>query len=92
MWATHGLPGRASGPKQHPLYETVLSRYFTPAHKRGMIIRDGPHCVGPGCPNPAAWCDAHHVEYHSRGGPTNLTGDDTAWRPAGQPRPHANAA
>jgi hypothetical protein len=115
------------GKNNTPLYETILSRYFTAAHKRGMIIRDGPHCVGPGCHNPAAWCDAHHVEFHSRGGPTNLNngaplcpschtalhngafeltmindtpyirlnidaGDESAWKPAGQPRPRAQAA
>ena len=115
------------GKNNTPLYETVLSRYFTAAHKRGMIIRDGPECVGPGCHTPATWCDAHHVEYHSRGGPTNIdngvllcaschaalhngafelkmingiphirlnvdAGDDTAWKPAGRPRPRAQAA
>ena len=28
-------------------------------------------CVIPGCPVPPQWCEIHHVEEHSRGGPTH---------------------
>jgi hypothetical protein len=54
------------------LGESVLDRYFTATQRRGMLARDGDRCNGPGCHSPAAWCDAHHVEHHSQGGPTSL--------------------
>jgi len=53
-----------------PLFEAVKSRYFTSAQRRGMMIRDGDRCCGPGCDSPASWCDGHHVRFWSTGGPT----------------------
>ena len=36
-----------------------------------LMVRDR-HCRYPGCDRPAHWCDAHHVQWWSKGGPTNL--------------------
>jgi hypothetical protein len=52
------------------LFEAAMGRFFTPAQRRGMMVRDGDRCCGPGCSNPASWCDAHHVVSWSRSGPT----------------------
>jgi hypothetical protein len=41
------------------------------AMRRALAARDG-GCAFPGCSAPAAWCDAHHVVFWSRGGKTVL--------------------
>jgi hypothetical protein len=41
------------------------------ALRRALEIRDR-HCVWPGCDRPVEWCDAHHIVWWERGGPTNL--------------------
>ncbi len=46
-------------------------RLATPAQKTALIARDG-GCVIPGCTVPGDACDAHHVIWWSRGGPTDL--------------------
>jgi uncharacterized protein DUF222 len=51
------------------LGETV--RTVTPHQRRALIARDRT-CVIPGCTTPAAWCDAHHVTWWSKGGLTEL--------------------
>ena len=38
---------------------------------RALVVRDR-HCQHPTCDRPPAFCEAHHVWYWSRGGPTNL--------------------
>jgi hypothetical protein len=38
---------------------------------RALVARDK-HCTEPGCTVPPGYCDAHHIWYWSRGGPTNL--------------------
>jgi 5-methylcytosine-specific restriction endonuclease McrA len=38
---------------------------------RALVARDR-HCQGPDCDRPPAFCEAHHVWYWTRGGPTNL--------------------
>ncbi|WP_333782826.1 HNH endonuclease signature motif containing protein [Arthrobacter sp. H14] len=35
-----------------------------------MIARDG-GCAFPGCYMPAAWCEAHHIDYWSKNGATS---------------------
>ena len=45
-------------------------RLFTAHQRRAIAARDG-GCVIPGCTIPAAWCEIHHVEEHSRGGATH---------------------
>ncbi len=37
-----------------------------------LVVRDG-HCRHPGCDRPPAWCEAHHVQHFSKGGPTCLS-------------------
>lgn len=44
-----------------PLYEGRLKRYFTPAQRRALAVRDG-GCVWPQCTAPPGWCHAHHIE------------------------------
>jgi hypothetical protein len=45
-------------------------RVFNKHQRRAIALRDG-GCVIPGCGVPPAWCEIHHVEEHSRGGPTH---------------------
>ena len=45
-------------------------RLFSAHQRRAIGVRDG-GCVIPGCSIPAAWCEVHHVNEHSRGGPTH---------------------
>ncbi len=45
-------------------------RLFNAHQRRAITARDG-GCVIPGCSIPAAWCEIHHVEEHSHGGPTH---------------------
>ncbi|UKA58547.1 HNH endonuclease signature motif containing protein [Arthrobacter sp. FW306-2-2C-D06B] len=46
------------------------SRIFPPHIRKAITARDK-GCAFPGCTMPAPWCEAHHVEYWSRGGPTS---------------------
>lgn len=48
----------------------TFDRVFGPHQRKAIVLRDG-GCVIPGCHVPAAWCEIHHVEEHSRGGPTH---------------------
>ena len=38
---------------------------------KALVARDR-HCTAPGCDRPPGFCEAHHIWYWSRGGPTNL--------------------
>jgi hypothetical protein len=46
-------------------------RTVSPALWAALVVRDG-HCRHPGCDRPPTWCEAHHVQYASRAGPTRL--------------------
>lgn len=46
-------------------------RLFTPGQRRAVWLRDG-GCTYPGCTMPPQWCDAHHVDWWSRGGGTDI--------------------
>lgn len=48
----------------------TLDRVFNHHQRRGITLRDG-GCVIPGCHVPPQWCEIHHVQEHSRGGPTH---------------------
>jgi Domain of unknown function (DUF222) len=50
---------------------TDARRLFTESQRLVMIARDG-GCTFPGCDAPPAWCQAHHVDDHARGGPTTV--------------------
>ncbi len=45
------------------------SRVFPPHIRRALTARDG-GCAFPQCTIPAPWCEAHHIDYWSRGGST----------------------
>jgi len=45
-------------------------RLFTSHQRRAIAARDG-GCIIPGCSIPAAWCEIHHVDEHSKGGATH---------------------
>jgi hypothetical protein len=53
------------------LWEGYRERYFTPAQRRALAVRDG-GCVGPGCLAPPSWCHAHHVIEWEHGGRTDV--------------------
>ena len=48
----------------------TLDRVFNHHQRRAITLRDG-GCIIPGCHVPPQWCEIHHVEEHSRGGPTH---------------------
>lgn len=53
------------------LYKGVSERFFTPAQRRALAVRDG-GCIWDGCTAPPGWCHAHHVFEAERGGPTDI--------------------
>lgn len=59
------------GSNSEPLDVGRATRTIPPAIRRALIIRDN-GCVHPGCTQPPAWCDAHHVRHWTDGGPTAL--------------------
>lgn len=60
------------GATGEPLDVGRATRTIPPAIRRALVLRDK-GCIHPGCPRPAAWCDAHHVRHWSAGGPTALS-------------------
>lgn len=46
-------------------------RFFTPAQKQALVVRDG-GCVFPGCDQPARRCAAHHRVPWDNGGSTDI--------------------
>ena len=46
-------------------------RLATGALRRALVARDR-GCTFPGCDRPPRWCDGHHLQPWSQGGPTNL--------------------
>ena len=60
------------GEAGEPLWLGKATRLFTPAQRKALIARYS-GCAWPGCTAPAAWCDAHHVEWWQRDdGPTDV--------------------
>ncbi|QOK22751.1 DUF222 domain-containing protein [Janibacter indicus] len=59
------------GSDSEPLELGRATRFFTPGQKRLLWLRDG-GCTFPGCTMPAHWTDAHHVQYWSLGGRTDI--------------------
>lgn len=47
------------------------TRLFTTAQRTALTARDQ-GCTFPNCTMPAPWCEAHHVDYWSRGGATSV--------------------
>jgi hypothetical protein len=52
-----------------PLDVGRANRLWPAAIRRALEARDQ-GCVFPGCDRPATWCDAHHILWWIRGGPT----------------------
>ncbi|MEV4689238.1 HNH endonuclease signature motif containing protein [Microbacterium sp. LWH3-1.2] len=48
----------------------ILDRVFNHHQRKAITLRDG-ECIIPGCHVRPEWCEIHHVEEHSRGGPTH---------------------
>lgn len=49
-----------------------MARRLYDKHQRLILaIRDG-GCVFPGCDRPPAWCEAHHINFWSEDGPTDI--------------------
>ncbi len=60
------------GGKSEVLDLARLSRFFKPAQRKAMILRDR-ECRAEGCTIPAAWCEAHHWgRPWAQGGRTDL--------------------
>ena len=47
------------------------ARLVNRAQRRALHVRDR-HCAFPGCHRPAAWTDAHHVQWWRHQGPTDM--------------------
>ena len=56
----------------HPIACRRDERHATPAQRRALAVRDN-GCVFPGCDRPPNHCDAHHIDHHAHGGPTDTT-------------------
>ena len=54
-----------------PLCLGTRSRLFTPAQRIALAERDG-GCAWPGCTQTLAWADAHHLQWWSHGGQTDI--------------------
>jgi hypothetical protein len=66
-----GLQEVELGAKGEVLNLGRTERCFSPAQRRVLAVRDK-GCVIPGCPIPARWAEAHHVENWQHGGPTDV--------------------
>ncbi|HWV48941.1 MAG TPA: DUF222 domain-containing protein, partial [Microbacterium sp.] len=51
---------------------TTTDRLFNAYQRRAIVLRDK-ECIIPSCHVPATWCEIHHVEEHSHGGPTHTS-------------------
>lgn len=49
----------------------MTKRLFDRHQRLALAVRDG-GCVWVGCDRPPAWCEAHHLNAWSEGGPTDL--------------------
>jgi len=50
---------------------TRASRSIPPATRRALAARDH-HCVAQSCDRQPSWCDGHHRQFWTNGGPTTL--------------------
>ena len=66
-----GMATLVIGDNGHPLHLGMTERNFSTAQRRAMAARDG-GCVWPGCTAPPSWCDAHHIRWWHRNGPTDI--------------------
>ena len=66
-----GVRLHIEGSKGEILFEGVRDRYFTPAQRRALAVRDG-GCLWPQCTAPPSWCHAHHIVEWEHGGRTTV--------------------
>jgi hypothetical protein len=66
-----GLIPAVLGTDSVPLDLGRRARLFNRHQRLALDLRDG-GCTAAGCDRPAAWCEAHHDQPWSRGGPTDL--------------------
>jgi hypothetical protein len=67
-----GLMGGPAASVSLPL-DTGAATETIPAHLRRLVITRDRHCRFPGCDQPPAACQPHHIIPRSQGGPTCLT-------------------
>jgi hypothetical protein len=67
-----GLLDGAAGAVSLPL-DTGAATETIPAHLRRLVITRDRHCRFPGCDQPPAGCQPHHIRPRSEGGKTSLT-------------------
>lgn len=58
-------------PEGLPMDVGRSERFFTPAMRKALAIRDG-GCVFPWCDKPPSWSHAHHIKPWFEGGETSL--------------------
>ena len=58
------------GGKSEPLDVGRAQRDFTPAQRSALLVRDGGCAM---CGAPPSYCEAHHIEWWSRGGRSDLS-------------------
>ena len=66
-----GVRLQIEGSKGEILWMGRRERYFTPAQRRALAVRDG-GCIWPSCTAPPSWCHAHHVVEWEHGGATDV--------------------
>jgi len=49
-----------------------LSKRIYDRYQRIALAKRDKGCCWSGCDRPPAWCESHHLTWHSRGGPTDL--------------------
>ena len=67
-----GIIPQILGSKSLPLDLGAEPRLFSKSQRIALAHRDH-GCAFPDCQTPPGWCDAHHINQWSKGGPTNLT-------------------
>jgi hypothetical protein len=68
---TGALPAQPSTGTSQPLDIGTPTPQIPPHLRRAVITRDQ-HCTFPGCHQPPAHCQAHHLIPRAKGGPTAL--------------------
>ncbi len=59
------------GEHDEPLRLGRTQRLASAGQFKALVVRDE-GCVYPGCTVPATWCEAHHIVWWCRGGPTDI--------------------
>ncbi len=67
-----GIIPAVLGTASQPLDLGRQARLVIGPLRRALVLRDK-GCAFPGCDRPPRWCDCHHVQHWSNGGPTKLS-------------------